>query len=432
MSEIVLMWVGIAILLATVYLLIKRYDTRTVLIGSGLLMCIIALNPLGAFDAFTKQMTNGGLIQSICSSMGFAFVMKYTRCDAHLVKLMTSFMAKLGLLLVPLTVFITFFISIAIPSAAGVSAAVGATLIPLLIASRIHPAIAAASIISGTLGAVLSPGVAHNVQIAGYAHLEVMDFVLLHAPIALICCAIGAVSLTFVTLLRKEYKLSPEAISQAQEFKVGANLQQNSDFKPNVIYALMPFVPVILLVASSFGFLGQVKLTVPASMLSGSILALLITRSDPKSVTNEFFNGMGSAYASILGIIIAAAVFIEGLTACGLIQRFIDLLIAEPEFARWGGSLGPFIMGAVTGTGDATAFAFNQAVTSQAETIGLVPSHLGSGAMYSAILGRNMSPLAGAAIVCAGLAGINPIEIIKRTAPGMILGMLFIALFWIV
>ena len=39
-----------------------------------------------------------------------------------------------------------------------------------------------------------------------------------------------------------------------------------------------------------------------------------------------------------------------------------------------------------------------------------------------------MSPLAGAAIVCAGLANVNPMEIVKRTAPGMIVGVIFIAL----
>ena len=51
--------------------------------------------------------------------------------------------------------------------------------------------------------------------------------------------------------------------------------------------------------------------------------------------------------------------------------------------------------------------------------------------MLASALGRNMSPLAGATIICAGLAGVNPVEIAKRTAPGMIVTVLFIALLFL-
>ena len=72
-------------IIATIYLLIKKYETRTVLIGVGLLMSVLTLNPMGALDAFAKSMTSGGLIMAICSSMGFAYVMKYTECDTVMV-----------------------------------------------------------------------------------------------------------------------------------------------------------------------------------------------------------------------------------------------------------------------------------------------------------------------------------------------------------
>ncbi|HIC1790753.1 TPA: C4-dicarboxylate transporter DcuC, partial [Escherichia coli] len=84
----------------------------------------------------------------------------------------------------------------------------------------------------------------------------------------------------------------------------------------------------------------------------------------------------------------------------------------------------------VTGTGDATAFAFNEAVTPSSNKFGFLPENLGAGVMYAAVLGRNMSPLVGATIVCAGLACVNPIEVAKRTAPGMIVSVLTIALIW--
>ena len=45
---------------------------------------------------------------------------------------------------------------------------------------------------------------------------------------------------------------------------------------------------------------------------------------------------------------------------------------------------------------------------------------MGSTAFLAGSLGRTMSPVAGAAIVCAGLARISPIEITKRNGPGCI------------
>ena len=82
--------VAVVGIIATIYFLIKKAETRTVLIGVGLIMSILTLNPMGALDAFAKSMTSGGLIMAICSSMGFAYVMKYTQCDTHLVHLLTK------------------------------------------------------------------------------------------------------------------------------------------------------------------------------------------------------------------------------------------------------------------------------------------------------------------------------------------------------
>ncbi|WP_058910088.1 C4-dicarboxylate transporter DcuC [Entomohabitans teleogrylli] len=430
--DTVLLISGFLVLTATIVLLVKRYDTRTVLIGSGILLCLISLSPLSAFEAFSARMTTGALIQSICSSMGFAFVMKYTRCDLHLVKLLTRSMKQLGVFLIPMAVLVTFFISIAIPSAAGVSAAVGATLIPLLIASRIHPAIAAGTIITGTIGATLNPGIAHNAQISAIAKQEIIDFVIYHLPLSAGVMAIGAISLTLVAIVKKETALTPEQMLAAREVpqKSTRPASEVDEIVVKPLWALAPFIPVLLLLLSSFNLPGATKLSVPTAMILGALYALLVTRCNPKNITTEFFNGMGSSYANILGIIIAAAVFIEGLKVCGLMDSFIHLLIDKPDFARWGGSIGPFIMGIVTGTGDATAFAFNEAVTPSASKFGFLPENLGAGVMYAACVGRNMSPLAGATIVCAGLACVNPLEVAKRTAPGMIASVLAIALIW--
>jgi len=49
---------------------------------------------------------------------------------------------------------------------------------------------------------------------------------------------------------------------------------------------------------------------------------------------------------------------------------------------------------------------------------------MGSIATLGGALGRTMSPIAGAAIICASIAGVNPMELAKRNAPGMIIAVI--------
>lgn len=77
--------VGVIAVIITVYFLVRRYDARLVLLASGIIMACLAGTPMVSLTAFAKNMTNSGLIQAVCSVMGFAMVMKYTECDKHLI-----------------------------------------------------------------------------------------------------------------------------------------------------------------------------------------------------------------------------------------------------------------------------------------------------------------------------------------------------------
>ena len=58
-------WIAIAVILVTVYCLIKRYETRLVLFTAGLFLCFIAMKPMAALDQFAKSMANASLIMAI-------------------------------------------------------------------------------------------------------------------------------------------------------------------------------------------------------------------------------------------------------------------------------------------------------------------------------------------------------------------------------
>ena len=400
-------WVAVVVVILTIAALIKRYETRLVLFTAGLVLCCVSLQPMTAFNAFAKSMTNGGLIMAICASMGFAYVSSYTKCDQHLVHLLSKPIRGLGIFLVPICTAVTMIINIAIPSASGCAAAVGSTLIPVMLRAGISPAAAAASVMMGTYGGVLSPGSAHNVYIAKISNMEIMDFIALHTPFSLVLYAIGIVGILVMCIIFKD---KGEATDNIQ---VNVDSKQEEIEHPNVIYAMVPLLPIVILVLGN-SVLPVIKMGVAQAMVLGAILCLLITRANPQQFSKTFFNGLGKGYGNILGIIIAAGVFAAGLRAAGLIDTFIALLREANDIARWGGSIGPWFLGTITGSGDAATFAFNEAVTPHAASFGMDIPHLGALAFLSGALGRTSSPIAGAMMVVAGICQAHDRSVLHR------------------
>ncbi len=411
-----MVWIGALIVVLTFVAIIRQYETRMVLFVSGLTMLLLGTGLLkgfeGAMDAFTKAMVNPALVTVICMVMGFAFVMKVTKCDAHLVHLIAGHLGKLGPVLIPGAVVATFAINIALPSAAGCAAAVGAVLIPTLIGAGVHPAIAASAVMAGTWGSVFNPGNSHNPFVAKLAGTDAMAVIATSTNAALVGMAIVAISLTLVAFVRKENTgyMSPDVV------------QKDDGFKVNFLKALIPVVPLVLLVLGSKQFdLLPWAVTVPQAMMIGVFLGFLTMIKEPSTISKQFWAGLGEAYGSVIGIIVAAAVFTAGMQAVGLTQALIDAMKNSQQIAQFGATFGPFIIAILSGSGDAATLAFNGAITPHAKDFGYGIMEMGSTALLSGSLGRTMSPVAGAAIVCAGLAKINPIEITKRNGIGCLL-----------
>lgn len=413
-------WVAVLVVIITVWALIKRYETRLVLFTSGLFLCCLSLNPMAAMNQFAKSMTNSALIMAICGAMGFAYVVTLTKCDRHLVTLLAAPLKKLGILLIPAATAVTFFVNVAIPSAAGCAAAVGATLIPLMVRSGIRPAAAGAAVLMGTYGSILSPGLSHNAFVAKISNMEIMDLIALHTPYSLIMMGIGLVGITVICFFLKDHKATAEELA-------AFNGSQNASVERiNFLKALAPLVPLVILVLGNT-YLPALKMGVAQAMVIGAIYTIIVTLSEPQAFSKQFFKGMGNGYGNVLGLIICAGVFAAGLKSAGLIDAFIAALKHSNEIARWGGSIGPFVLSVIVGSGDAATFAFNEAVTPHAAEFGMQVPNLGALALIAGALGRTMSPISGAAIVISGLAMVQPLQMVKRTALPMVVAVIVLA-----
>lgn len=407
-----MLWIGFAIILITIYCLMKQYETRLVLFVSGVIMAIISGNLMVAFDAFSKSMKNANLIEPIIAAMGFAMVLQITKCDQHLIYLLAKSLKNLGPALVPGAVLATALVNTSITSAGGCSAAVGAILIPVLIGSGVHPAMAAAAVFAGTYGSpMLNPGFGQIAIVADVAHSTPIDVISNHYHVVLILGLITAVSLTIVAFIKGEHKgYHSEALDNVEDFKI------------NYIMALVPMLPLIILVLGSTGVVPLFKkFAISHAMLIGCFAAFLATRKNPAEISKAFFKGAGDGFATVFGIITMALVFVSGVKSLGIIDWMIQEMINTPAIAKVSATIGPFLLGVISGSGEAASIAFNQSVTIHADTLGLNALNLGSLAAISGALGRTMSPIAGCAIICAGFAKVNPLELVKRTALGMII-----------
>ena len=385
------MWAALAVVCVTVYGLLKRWETRLVLLSSGFVMCLLSLEPIAAFQQFDKSMTSASLIIVICSAMGFARVMNITKCDLHLVSLLTKPLNKLGIFLLPCCMIVTGVVSIAISSLAGMCAAIGPTICALMIRAGFRPAMAAATVIASTLPSFWSPGSSHNGFVAKLADWPIMDYLTYTGTRTLLISIVCIVLMVGCCLLFGDFKKGGFENDGVHDAANKVDLPEH----PNLLWAFAPLLPVVLLFVVAVCF-PQVKISVATAMLIGVIYTLLVTRFNPADITRKFFDGMGHGYGSIL--------------------------------AKLGAAIGPYVLGVMTGSGDAAAFAFNEAVTPHAAAFGLTIPDLGYLASVAATFGRVSSPLAAGVIVISGIAGVSPIEVIKRSAPVQICTLTFLFL----
>lgn len=406
---------GLLMVVATIIAMFKRVESRLVLIVSGFIMAAASMNVMAAFDGFSKGMLRGNMILCICSVMAFAYVMRYTGCDRHLCYAVAHPLRHVRFLLVPGAVLITFLVQIALPSASGAAAAVGAVVIPLLIRLGVHPAMAGAAVLAGSYGDLLSPGLAHNVYVAKIAsealnhEVTVIDVIRSHTLTAFIAVGFSAGVLWLLSVLRREgsgYVADDCAVGEEEHFRI------------NFLYAFIPILPIALLILGvvfpkELPWIAHLK--VEHTMLLGAMAAIICTRKNPMEASREFFMGLGHGYGEIIGIIIAAAVFVAGMNATGIVETATNWMKGQQTASTLSAAIGPWALAVVCGSGNAATQAFNEAVTVHALDLGVNMVDMGSLATFAGSLGRCMSPVAGVCFVCAGLARVDPASLVKRT-----------------
>lgn len=423
--------VALVVAAGAVFAVRKGLDVRLTLILAGLILASVAGTPWTVFDAFQTAVGNGGIIGPICSAMGFAFVLKATGSDREMVMLLTRPLRRVRWLLIPGGVLIGFITNMAITSQTASAASLGPILVPIMLAAGYRPLTAAATLLVGCSvgGNLFNPGEPDIVAIK--AATQVLPADVINATVFPNLLAVAVAAAVLVFLFGRQH--DPEHALKDDEHHV------------HYLKALLPPLPVLILLLLQPGLnlvppLFQIYpsgLHVSMVMLICAFLVMAVevfrkpgVIAQLSSLTEEFFKGMGFAFSKVISIILAAACFIGGLKALGVIESLAGVLASSDAVAAILSPAVTWSIAVLGGSGTAASVAFSQSMLPMLTKIDVSRAvDLGVAGAIGANVGRTMSPVAAVVLFTSALTDVSIPELVKVSTKAMVAALLAVMLY---
>lgn len=437
--------IALVVTVAVAYLIIKKNKPQTVLLAGGMILMVAAIlfgypildakktTGLPWFDifkfieqTFSSRAANIGLI--IMSVAGFAKYMDHIGASKVLVRVASRPLSviKYPYLLLAMSYIMGQMLNIVIPSAAGLCVLMMATMYPVLISLGVSR-LSAAAVIATTPCLDLGPASGTAVFASKVAGMDVSDyFVSQQIPVAVLTAAAIAVTHFFVQRYFDRREGYVADFTKLEE----ENLEDNSIPK---FYALLPVVPISLVIVFSKLCGSTIKMPVVTAMIISVFVAMcceLIRTRKIKDVFGSiqvFFDGMGKTFATVITLIVAGETFAYGLTKIGV----IDMIIQSAQNSGMGAVGVTLVMtlivalsAVIMGSGNAPFYSFGAIVPDIASKLSIIPSAMITPMQMSSSIARSASPITAAVVAVAGLANVSPVDIAKRTAIPMFVALI--------
>lgn len=415
--------IALADIVVVTILVALRMEVRLVLLAASVPLFAASSGLKAMFAKLVIEMANPGTVVPICSALGFAYVMRITECDQHLVRLLLRPLDRFRMLLIPGGIAAGYVVNTTIVSQTGTAAVLGPILIPLLEAGGLPPATAGAILLLGSSmgGELFNPGAVEMRKLAELTAMSGTQVVARSTLLNLLAC--GTALLAFWAIRRPrsgQDESGAEGAGQSPEVSVRLRIHP--------IKAIVPVVPLFLLFADSglgpyspiASLEGPPKIL--AAMLIGIILAGVTSPRVAGQLGTAFFEGTGYAYTHVISLIVAASTFAEGIRQSGLIEMMVKALIGWPTMSLVVSTVVPWALAVVSGTGIAPAVSIMEFFVPVAESMNLDPVRLGTVAALGSHFGRTMSPAAAVVAMSAKLARTPSAELIRRVALPLLIG----------
>jgi DcuC family C4-dicarboxylate transporter len=456
---------ALLVIAAAIVAIYYRLEVRLTLFLAGLTLGAMAGDPMAIVRKFLATFSDEKFVVPICTAMGFAYVLRHTGCDQHLVHLLVRPLTKVRFLLLPGTVVVGFLVNMPVVSQTSTAVTIGPVVIPILLAARFSPlAIGAALLLGSSIGGELfNPGapelrttITESQKAAQQLQMEGQVFdsqrcIRRILPLNLLGLTV-ATGVLWTWAARRERTqaratdsdLNTVPVETDLSTKISADRRSNyvdaeaneARFVVNPLKALVPLLPLILLYLTGpplhllpvpVEWLEEIGNQLPppgrfesrligAAMLVGTAIAALASPRRASGTARVFFEGAGYGFCHIISLIVAAACFGEGIKVVGLAEALGDVIKQMPDVLIPAAGLFSLGFATLSGSGMATTQALFPFFARPALEIGIDPIHVGAVVSLAAAAGRTLSPVAAVTLMTARLTDTDAFQLSKAVA----------------
>jgi DcuC family C4-dicarboxylate transporter len=448
---------ALAVAVGAVVLVVRGWDVRLVLLAAALFIAAGSgfneppehwYKPLAAVvREFLSTFSNEKFVVPICSAMGFAYVLRHTGCERHLVLLLVRPLRRVRWLLVPGVVVVGFLVNIPVISQTSTAVCIGPVVVPLMRAAGYSMATIGACLLLGASvgGELLNPGAPELLTVEAATSVSTIRQSQVYLPPLVFTQLAVSVVVIWLMSLRWERTASRAGHGTGSgESNPPDTTGGPPDDRINLLKALVPVVPIALLFAA--GLPERYRLLhipdewvvkpedakqystrlIGLAMLVGVLVAAAVAREKARDCVKQFFEGAGYGFAVIVSLIVTANCFGAALKGAGL-ERSLGRLIADaPGLMQPLAAFVPLAFAALSGSGMASTQSLYGFFHEPAVALGLDPVSVGALVSLGSAAGRTMSPVAAVTLMCGTLTGTNPFTLAKRVAVPLLVGIVVV------
>jgi DcuC family C4-dicarboxylate transporter len=446
----------IALIFAAIWLIVRGWDVRLVLLVAAVAISLVAgleaepskrFRPLAlVIREFLATFSNEKFVVPICSAMGFAYVLRHTGCERHLVLLLVKPLRYVRWLLVPGVIAVGFFVNIPVISQTSTVVCIGPVVIPLMRAAGYSMATAGACLLLGASvgGELLNPGAPELITV--YERTKVSPTTQASEYLPQLVFTQLAISMLVFWLLSIRWERKHRSEKSGMPAPE-ASEKATSEQRINLLKALVPLVPLALLFAAGpplhlvnipdewvilpkDGKRDSAYNTrlIGLAMLVGVLIAAIVSPGRSRDCIMQFFEGAGYGFTHIISLIVTATCFGKAIESAGLAELLGQWIVASPQLMQPFAALIPLTFAAVCGSGMASTQSLYGFFHDPAVALGLDPASVGAMVSLGSAAGRTMSPVSAVALMSATLTGTNPFTLAKRVAIPLLAGIITVIL----
>jgi DcuC family C4-dicarboxylate transporter len=421
-----------------IYMIIKKHYPQAVLLIAGIILLLAAYfigsNPilsakessgsalLDIFHTIKVLLSSrvAGLGLTIMSIAGFARYMEYIGASKSLFAVVASPLRhiKSPYILLVLSFYVSQFLVLFIPSHAGLALLLMVTLYPILIRTGVSK-LSALGVIGCAQYMDVGPGSGNAILAANICKVDpAVYFVEYQLPI-----------FVTTTLILGVVHYYAQKWWDKKEGFVGydnsADFVKEDESRPPLIYAVLPIIPMIFILGFSPIFKCKIQMDVVTAMFLSTFISMIfeyVRTKDFRTTLQSLkylYEGMGNSFATVVSLIVAGEVF-----ACGLMKiGAVDVMTASAQNLGLGVhaliilfciviACCAFLMG----SGNAAFFSFAALAPKIAASLKIDVATLLLPMQIMTSFGRVVSPITAAIVAIAGVAGVSPVQVVKRTA----------------